>query len=109
MFERLVEALIQEAIARGEFENLPNKGKPIDLSAYFETPAEVRVAFSMLKNANILPREAELLKEIAALKETLAACRDEGERRELEKAIREREVQFEVSMERWQRRRKGTI
>jgi hypothetical protein len=30
-FDRIVEAIIQEAMARGEFENLPGKGKPIDL------------------------------------------------------------------------------
>ncbi len=104
MFERLVETIIRDAMARGEFDDLPNKGRPIDLSSYFETPAEVRVAFSMLKDAGILPREAELLKEIAALREDLAACADPARRRSLERAIREREVQFEVLMERWRRR-----
>jgi len=31
-FERIVEALIKEALERGEFDNLPGKGKPIDLT-----------------------------------------------------------------------------
>ena len=31
-FDRIVEAIIKEAMERGEFENLPGKGKPIDLS-----------------------------------------------------------------------------
>jgi hypothetical protein len=31
-FDKLVESLIKEAQERGEFDNLPGKGKPIDLS-----------------------------------------------------------------------------
>jgi hypothetical protein len=61
-FDRIVEELIQKAQERGDFDNLPGKGKPIDLSAYFETPEEVRVAQSVLKNAGFKSREADLLK-----------------------------------------------
>ena len=43
-FDKLVESMIKEAQKRGEFDNLPGKGKSIDLTAYFETPEEVRVA-----------------------------------------------------------------
>jgi hypothetical protein len=72
-FDRIVEAIIKEAMGRGEFDNLPGKGKPIDLTEYFETPEEVRVAHSVLKNAGMIPREVELLREIAELKQILAA------------------------------------
>jgi hypothetical protein len=37
-FDRIVEAIIKEAMERGEFDNLPSMGKPIDLTEYFETP-----------------------------------------------------------------------
>ena len=50
-FDKIVEELIKKAQERGEFDNLPGKGKPIDLSAYFEMPEDVRVAHSVLKNA----------------------------------------------------------
>ncbi len=43
-FDQIVEALIREAQERGEFDNLSGKGKPIDLTSYFETPEDVRVA-----------------------------------------------------------------
>ena len=33
MFSKTVESMIQEAIAQGDFDNLPNKGKPIDLGS----------------------------------------------------------------------------
>ena len=66
-FDRIVEALIKEAMERGEFEYLPGNGKPVGLTEYFETPEEVRLAHSMLKNAGMAPREVDLLKEIAEL------------------------------------------
>lgn len=76
-FERIVEAMIKEAMERGEFDNLPGKGKPIDLTEYFETPEEVRLANSVLKSAGMTSREVDLLKEISELKQVLAAILDE--------------------------------
>ena len=104
-FDRIVEALIKEAQERGEFDNLPGKGKPIDLTEYFETPEEVRVAYSVLKNAGITSREIDLLKEIAELKERLAAAPEE-EKRQLEKQIRHKQVEFSVRMEQQRRDRR---
>ena len=68
MFDRIVEAIIKDAMERGDFDNLPGKGKPIDLSEYFETPEEIRLAHSLLKNAGMTSREVDLLKEIARLR-----------------------------------------
>ena len=50
-FDKAVEAIIQEAMQRGDFDNLRGKGQPLDLSAYFDTPEDVRMAYSILKNA----------------------------------------------------------
>jgi len=46
----------------GEFDDLPGAGKPLGLSAYFDMPEEICLAYSVLKNTDILPQEAELLK-----------------------------------------------
>ena len=97
---KAVEIIIQEAMARGEFDNLPGKGKPIDLSAYFDTPEAVRIAYSILKNADILPEEADLLTEIARLKEELDSCQEETRRRKIRKAIDNRLLKFNLMMER---------
>jgi hypothetical protein len=43
---------IKEAIARGEFDNLPGKDKPLDLDAYFATPEHLRMGYSILKSAD---------------------------------------------------------
>lgn len=98
-----VEEIIREAMARGEFDNLAGAGKPLDLSAYFETPEDLRLAYSTLKNANILPREAELLKEIAALKEAAEAENDLAKRGLLRKQIENKRLEFNLMMERQKR------
>ena len=41
-FEKIAEEKIEEAIAAGEFDNLPGQGKPLDLDAYFATPEQMR-------------------------------------------------------------------
>jgi hypothetical protein len=109
-FERIVEAMIKEAMERGEFDNLPGKGKPIDLTEYFETPEDVRVAQSVLRGAGMTSREVDLLKEIAELKQVLAAVLDEKKKHELEKQIRQKQVEFSLMMERQKhQRRRGKI
>ena len=99
-FDKIVEAIIQEAMERGEFENLPGKGKPIDLTAYFDTPEEVRMAHSVLKNAGMTPHEVELLKEIAQLKQVLVTMLDEKKKQELQKQIQQKQIEFSLMMER---------
>ncbi len=97
---KAVEAIILEAMARGEFDDLPGKGRPVDLSAYFDTPEDMRLVFSILKNAGVLPEEAEQLKEIAALKKELDACADAPKRKKLRKAIDDSLLKYNVMMER---------
>ncbi|RPJ26470.1 MAG: DUF1992 domain-containing protein [Chloroflexi bacterium] len=102
-FDRIVEALIQEAMERGEFDNLPGKGKPIDLTEYFETPEEVRIAHSVLKNAGMTSREVDLLKEIAELKQVLEAVLDEKKKQEIGRQIRQHQIEFNLMLERQKR------
>ncbi len=104
-FERTVDAIIKEAMERGEFNNLPGRGKPIDLTAYFNTPEEVRAAFSLLKNAGMVPREMELLKEIAELKQVESALVEEKKRLEIRKEIEKKQLEFSLMMERNHKRK----
>lgn len=66
-----VEAQIREAIERGDFDNLPNKGKPLDLSEWEKTPPHLRLSHTILKNAGYSPREVHTKKEIAELREMI--------------------------------------
>lgn len=97
---RGIEELIKDAMAKGEFDNLAGKGQPLDLSAYFEAPEDLRMGYGMLKSAGFVPEEAQLRKDIAALREELRSCTDETRRRELSKAIQEKNLAYSLSMER---------
>jgi len=105
--DRIVEELIREARERGEFDNLPGKGKPIDLSDYFETPEEVRLVQSVLKNAGMITPEVTLLKEIAGLRQVLAVVTDEKKKAEIRKQIQEKQIEFNILMERQQRQKRS--
>jgi len=104
-----IEQIIQDAIARGEFDNLPGAGKPIDLSAYFDTPEEIRLAQSVLKSADILPQEADLLKEIAALKDAASAEQNETKKKKMLKLVEEKRLAFNLLMERQKRMKKAGL
>ncbi len=106
LFDKAVESLLQEAIARGEFDNLKNAGKKLDLTDYFNTPAELRVASSVLKNAGVKPPEVELLREIAELKNQLASTQDNETQAKLRERIHDKQMEFNIAMERLHQRRK---
>ena len=105
MFDRIVESIIKDAMERGEFDNLSGQGKPIDLTEYFETPEEVRLVNSVLKNAGMTSREVDLLKEIAELKQVQAAVLDEQKKQQIQQQIQQKQVEFSLLMERQKRGR----
>jgi len=104
--DKIVEEMIKKAQARGEFDNLPGKGKPIDLTEYFEMPEDVRVAQTMLKNAGMTSREVDLLKEIAGLRQILARMVNENKKQEIQKQIREKQIEFSLMLERQKKQRR---
>jgi hypothetical protein len=101
--EKFVEDQIRKAMAEGEFDNLPGKGKPIDLEGYFQTPEHLRICYSILRNGSFVPEEIQMLKDIEALREQLAACSDEAQKNQLAKTINEKVMSFNLVMERYKR------
>ncbi|GIL05339.1 MAG: hypothetical protein BroJett031_18590 [Betaproteobacteria bacterium] len=65
--DALVERRIAEAIARGEFDDLPGAGRPLALDNEPLIPEEVRVAHRILKNAGFVPPELEQIAEVNRL------------------------------------------
>jgi hypothetical protein len=99
---------IKEAIAKGEFANLPGQGKPLDLDAYFATPEHLRIGYSILKSADIIPEEMELLKQIEGLKKSLDSCTSEIDKRAIQKQLSEKVTNFNLRMERYRKERSLT-
>jgi hypothetical protein len=106
--ERLIEEIIREAMEKGEFDNLPGKGKPLDLDEYFATPDDIRLGYSVLKSAGCLPVEVELQKEIETLKARLDSCDDERKRQTLRKEIESKTLKLNLLLDGNRRARSGS-
>ena len=98
-FEKIAEEKIQEAIAAGEFDNLPGQGKPLNLDGYFATPERMRMAYSILKSAEILPEEMELLRQIECLNQSVSASENPTEKKKLQQQQAEKITSFKLRME----------
>jgi hypothetical protein len=85
---------------RGEFENLPGEGKPLDLEEYFSTPEDLRIAFSIVKNANCAPVEVELLNEVSRLQRAIAEAADAATKQQLRVVLVQRQTQLAMALER---------
>ena len=103
--ESSIEEKIRQAIARGEFDNLRGKGKPLDLDAYFNTPEDLRMAFSMLKSNEFVPEEVEILNQIAALNEKIRSSSQEAEIGELTQRLNDKKLALTVKLETYRRKR----
>jgi hypothetical protein len=86
-FQDIIERKIKEAQEKGEFDNLPGKGEPLKLEDDSGVPEDLRLAYKILKNADCLPPEIELKKEIRQMEDMLADIPDEKERYRLIKKI----------------------
>ena len=77
---KIVEQRIKEALERGEFDNLQGQGEPLNLEDDSNVPEDLRVAYRILKNADCLPPELELKKEIRQMEDLLENIPDEREK-----------------------------
>jgi hypothetical protein len=79
-FQRIAENRILEAIDSGLFDNLRGKGQPLKFEDESYIPPDLKMAYKILKNADCLPPELELRKEIVQLQDLVAALPDEAEK-----------------------------
>lgn len=79
-FDKIIEERIKRALHKGEFENLPNRGQPLDFSDENRIPEELRLAYKILKNADFTPPELEMRKKISQTEELLEGVTDLKER-----------------------------
>jgi DnaJ homologue, subfamily C, member 28, conserved domain len=94
-FWRIAEARIREAQEDGAFDNLPGKGKPLEIEDLSWVPEELRIGYHVLKNAHVVPPEAELLKDIHTLEDLLKHV-EEGERRALAKSLQWKLIRLDL-------------
>jgi len=79
-FTKIVERRILNAQKKGEFDNLEGSGKPLKLDDGGCVSEELRLAYKILKNADFVPPEIELKKEIKQTEDLLAGMLDTAEK-----------------------------
>jgi hypothetical protein len=73
---------------RGGFDDLPGKVKPLVMEEeQAGVPAELRMAYKVLKNAGFVPPEVELRKEIVSLREMVNTLEDDEKRRKIRREL----------------------
>ena len=81
--DSLVERRIREAQERGEFDDLPGSGAPLELDDDPLVPEDLRVPYRLLKNSGFIPPELAGYREIRELEQLIQAADCEGERADL--------------------------
>ncbi len=79
-FEKIVEERIQKAQREGKFKNLSGSGKPLACKDDHGLSEELRLAYKILKNADCIPPEIELKKEIKKTEDLLAGMKETSEK-----------------------------
>jgi hypothetical protein len=85
--QAIAERKIQQAMTEGTLLDLSHwKDKPLPPDDMAEVPADLRMAYRLLKNAGYVPEEVAVRKEITRIEQLLENCRDEQEKlRQLKK------------------------
>ena len=99
-FDRIAEAKITAAMERGEFKDLHGAGRPLEFEDLSHVPADMRLAYKVLRNAEVEPPEVELRREIYSLGRLIDGTADEHDRAELRRRRRAHELHYAVLMER---------
>jgi hypothetical protein len=100
VFERIAEAKIAAAMREGEFDDLPGAGRPLELEDVSQVPSELRLAYKMLRNAGVLPPEADLRREIYSLGRLIDEAPEGEERERLRREWRLRQLHCSILIER---------
>jgi len=85
----LVEKKIQEAMDRGEFDNLPGAGKPVHIEPPPVRNEDLWWALKILKQANFVPDEVRWRKRIDELRDRMYSVADEQQLRQIVRELNE--------------------
>lgn len=79
-FSKIVEERIKKAIKEGQLDDLPGAGKPLSLEDDRHVPEDLRLAYKILKNADCVPPEIEIKKEIVRTEALLSGMEDAAQK-----------------------------
>ena len=97
----IAERKISEAMARGEFDNLPGRGRPLVLEDDLPgVPTELRMAYKLLKNAGFVPPEVDLRREICSLRTLIDTLADDAELRRKQRELQAKLLKLSILLKR---------
>ena len=73
----IAERKISEAIEQGLLDHAAWRNRPMPKTNDSMIPAELRMAYKILKNSGYLPPEIETKKQIQEIEDLLASCKEE--------------------------------
>ena len=104
--DAVIKQWVQQAERSGEVQANRYTGKRLDLDdGFMETPQKLRMAYKILKNANFVPPEVEMLRRLASLREEYDAETDPDRAAELRKEIVELQGKVTIALEKLPRTR----
>ncbi len=81
ILQTIAERKIQQAMTEGTLPDLSHwKNKPLPPDDMPDVPADLKMAYRLLKNAGYVPEEVALQKEITRTEQLLETCTDEKEK-----------------------------
>lgn len=80
IFQKIVEKRIKKAKEEGVFDDLPGQGEPLSIEDDSHISEDLRMVHKILKNADCLPPELQLRKEIRQMEDMLENIPDEKEK-----------------------------
>ena len=95
VFSIVAEDKIKRAYEEGDFEHLPGMGKALPKDELSHVPQELRMAYRLLKNADMMSNEAEIKKELLTIEDLLKHCVDEKERSQYMKKLSQKQIELE--------------
>lgn len=99
IFALIAEDKIKTAIKNGELDNLPGKGKPLELEDLSMIPEDLRMAYRLLKNSGFMNEEAKLGQDILKLNDLVKKSSNDEERKQLRKELNDKRARFEKIMD----------
>lgn len=80
LLNQWAERHIPDAQSKGDFDNLPGSGEPLELEDDSHIAPELRAGYRLLKNAGCLPPELEQRREAVELVDLLKGIRQDDPR-----------------------------
>jgi hypothetical protein len=92
--QTMSEERIRKAYENGEFANLPGYGKPLKLDDLSSVPEELRMAYTVLKNAGYSPEENVRKQEMLSIEALIKECEEPDQKASLQKKLNEKMLAF---------------